>query len=233
MRILALDTSTDQFGVALIDDQRVLATYEILAERPHAVELPQAVTRVLQASRMTLEQVDAFAIDIGPGSFTGLRVGVAFLKALVFRLQKPVVSVISLDVLAANILYAPRVVCPVLDAKQKKVYTAWYRTDSGRVQRTGEPLLLPFDVFLKTLTEPVILMGDGAGVYRQRLQEQLGDRAFFAPAELGFPRAATVGRLAFERLASGEQDDPKTLVPLYLYPRDSSVRKPNATTVSA
>ena len=228
MRLLAIDTSTDQFGVALIDDQRVLAAYEVLAERPHAVELPQAVTRVLQTARMTLDQVDAFAIDIGPGSFTGLRVGVAFLKALVFHTQKPLIGVVSLDALAGNVLYAPRVVCPVLDAKQKNVYTAWYRTDSGRVQRTGEPTLLPVDEFLSKLSEPVILIGDGAAVYRQRLQEQLGDRACFAPAELGFPCAATVGRLALERLAAGEQDDPKTLVPLYLYARDSSVRKPTA-----
>jgi len=228
MNVLAIETSTDQHGVALVDEQRVLASYELLAERPHAVELPQAVTRVLQAGGCRLEQLDGIAVDVGPGSFTGLRIGVAFVKALVFRTKTAVIGVPSLDVLAANIPMAPHRVCPILDAKQRKVYAALYQTRNGVMRKESDYHLTTLDELLPMLDKDrqVILLGDGAALYRQRLTQALGERALFAGPEVWLPRAATLGRLGLERLAQGERDDPSRLVPMYLHPMTCSIQKP-------
>jgi len=227
MRLLAIETATDHLGVAVVDETRLLASYELLAERPHAIELPQAVTRVVQASRCGLGDIDAVAVDIGPGSFTGLRIGLAFVKALVFRMQRPVVGVSSLDVLAAQLAFSSVAVCPLLDAKQRKVYAALYQAKDGTAQKQSDYLLTTIDELITLLKPPVVFVGDGVALYREALAKRLGARAHFASPELWAPRAATLGRLGLARLAQGLHDDPSTLVPMYLYPHDCSVRLPD------
>ena len=225
MNILAIETATDQLGVALVDDTRVLASSELLAERAHAIELPGALTKVLESAGQTLEQVDAIAVDIGPGAFTGLRIGIAFVKALAFRRRTPVIGVASLDVLAAAVPYAQQPVCPILDAKQKKLYAARYDTREGTPRKCADAQLLTVEEWLATLPkEPVILLGSGAALYRETITNALGPRALFAPPDLWLPRAATLGRLGLERIRRGQHDDPSRLVPMYLYPMDCTVR---------
>ena len=228
MRILAIETATDNFGVALVDEARVLASYEVLAQRPHAVELPGAVTRVTQAAGCSLTQLDAIALDIGPGSFTGLRIGLAFVKALLFKLNKPLVSVPSLDVIAHNAAYAATQICPLLDAKQRKVYAALYHHDQGQLVKRSDYQLCTVDELLTIVGgQPVLFLGDGAGLYRERLLQALGSRAAFAAPDLWHPRAVTLGRIARERFEKGQRDDPRDLVPMYLYPMTCSIRLSN------
>lgn len=225
MKLLAIETSSDQLGVAVVSQARVLASYEVLAERPHATELPQAVTRVVQAAETTLDQLDGVVVDIGPGSFAGLRIGIAFVKALIFRLRKPVIGVPSLDVLAMNLPYASQTVCPIVDAKQRKVYTALYRTVEGQPRKQSDYHLVSIDQLLALLPkQPVLFVGDGLGLYQQRLSEALGERAVFAPPEYWLPKTAVLGRLGLARLQQGHRDDPGGLVPMYLYPRDCTIR---------
>ena len=226
MSLLAIDTSTERMGVALVDEQRLLASYELLAQRPHAIELPEAVTRVLRAAGQSLEQLEAIAVDIGPGSFTGLRIGVAFVKALAFARRTPVVGVPSLDVLAANCLYAQSIVCPLVDAKQRKVYAACYRPADGHPRKQTDYALVGMDELLAMLPQdgPMLFVGDGVGLYGKTLTERLGDRALFAPPALWYPAAGLLGHLALDRLGQGQRDDPSSLVPMYLYPRDCTIR---------
>ena len=234
MNVLAIDTATDLMGVALVDERRVLSSYELLADRPHAVELPGAVSRVLQAAGLRLEQLDGIALDIGPGSFTGLRIGLSFVKALVFSLRKPVAAVPSLDLLAAGLCDSAHRVCCLMDAKQGKVYGALYEVQRGRPQRRSDHLLAPVGELLSLCPskEPVAFVGDGAALHRALIQERFGDRALLAPAEFNLPRAAIAGRLGLERLREGLHDDPQTLTPMYLYPIDCTVRPP-ATPVAS
>lgn len=235
MNVLAIETSTDQLGVALVNDQRVLASSELLAERPHAVELPQAVSRVLQAGGCRLEQLDGIAVDIGPGSFTGLRIGVAFVKALVFRTKTAVIGVPSLDVLAANLPMAPHLVCPILDAKQRKVYTALYQPADGALRKTSDYHLTTLEEWIPMLKKagPVVLLGDGVALYRQRLTEALGKQALFAAPELWLPRAPTLARLGGERLAQGQRDDAGRLTPMYLHPMTCTIQQPKPAIAKA
>jgi tRNA threonylcarbamoyladenosine biosynthesis protein TsaB len=223
MTLLAIETSTQQLGVAAVDGERLLSSYALLAEYPHAVELPDAVKRVLKAARTTLEQVEAIAVDIGPGSFTGLRIGLAFVKALAFPTKKPVVGVPSLDVLAANLPFVPRLVCPLLDAKQNNVYGALYRGEAGGLQRKTDYLLGPVEDLLSQIKEPAVFLGDGCARFRDRILERLGSDAAFAAQELWLPRAETLARLGVERLRKGQRDDAASLVPMYLYPQDASI----------
>ena len=229
MTLLAIETATRQLGVAVVDGEAVLSSYELLADNPHAVELPAAVSRVLKAARMTLHQLDGFVVDIGPGSFTGLRIGLAFVKALAFSTKKPVIGVPSLDVLAANVPFAPRPVCPVLDAKQQNVYAALFLTGERQITKRTDYLLGPAAEVLAGFTEPAVFLGDGCGRYRDLILKSC-PKAEFAASELWLPRAATLGRLGAQRFAEGKSDDPAQLVPMYLYPMDCSVRGPDRPT---
>jgi tRNA threonylcarbamoyladenosine biosynthesis protein TsaB len=213
----------------VVNGEQLLSSYELLAEYPHAVELPGAVTRVLEAAHTTLEQVEAIVVDIGPGSFTGLRIGLAFVKALAFPMQTPVIGVPSLEVLAANLPFVPGLICPILDAKQKNVYAALYRLQGGGLIKQLDSLLGPVDSVLALVTEPAMFLGDGCGLYRDRILAQCPQAQFAAP-ELWLPRAATLGRLGRERFLQGHRDDPGSLVPMYLYPLDCSVRSADRPT---
>ena len=223
MPVLAIETSSRQLGAALMEGERLVSSYALLGDNPHAVELPDAVSRVLKAARTTLGQVEAIVVDIGPGSFTGLRIGLAFVKALAFPTKKTVVGVPSLDVLAANLPWVPRLICPLLDAKQKNVYGALYRADAGTLKRQTDYLLGPLEGLLSQIKEPAIFAGDGCALYRDRIVERMGADAAFAAQELWLPRAETLVRLGSERFRQGQRDDPASLVPMYLYPQDASI----------
>lgn len=230
MPILAIETATRRLGVAVLEGGALASSYEILTgDHPHAVELPGAVRRTLSAAGTTLAALDAVVVDRGPGSFTGLRIGLAFVKALVFPIRKPLIGVPSLDVLAAGLPFASGPVCPMLDAKQKNVYAAVYRMEDGTLARQSDYLLGPVDQVLAHAPERTIFLGDGATLYRHRILER-DPNARFAGEEHGLPNAATLARLGAERFANGEQADPATLVPLYLYPQDCQVRSATRTT---
>ena len=229
MNLLAIDTSTKQLGAAVRRGEQLLASYDALGELTHAVELPAVVTRVLQAAQMTLRDIEAIAVDIGPGSFTGLRIGLSFVKALAFPRRIPVVGVPSMDVLASQVPFLSGPVCVVLDAKQKNVYGALYQLEDGRITRHSDYLLGPVDRLLSLITEPTIFLGDGCALYWPRIIERC-PQAQQADAELSWPRASTLARLGVERFAQDRHEDASRLVPLYLYPQDCQVRSATRTT---
>jgi len=229
MAILAIETSTKQLGVTVSDGGRPLASYELLADYPHAVELPGAVTRVLKEAHLTRSAIEAIAVDIGPGSFTGLRIGLAFAKALAFPAKIPLVGVASLDVLVAGVPFADCPMCPILDARQQNVYAALYRLEAGGPVKQTDYLLGPVEEVLARIAEPTVFLGDGIALYRERILARCA-QAQFAEPEFWLPRSSILARLGEERFRAGERDDPARLVPLYLYPLDCSVRGPNRPT---
>lgn len=220
MLVLALETATRVAGVALVNEGRVQKEVFLNHRQTHSQTLMVTVDEVLRECEVSLNQVDAIAVSIGPGSFTGLRIGLATAKGLALGIGKPAIGVPTLDALAYNASLFSGLVCPVLDARKQEVYTAIYQGDGSHVElldryRACSPEVLADEI--KALkVKPVVFLGDGAVRYRDLFQQVLGDAAVWAPANLALPRASSVGLLAWERLQEGKVDDAASIVPVYV-----------------
>jgi tRNA threonylcarbamoyladenosine biosynthesis protein TsaB len=229
VRLLAVETSTLTGAVALLQAGSAVAESRVNVAVTHGERLMAAIDGVLRNARWELGDVDAFAVALGPGSFTGLRIGVSTVKSLAFATAKPVVGVPTLDALAWTLPFCAYPVCPVLDAKKDEVYTALYRTLEGQLElleapRAVAPTTLAEE--LRATTEgPIVFLGDGVGPFAPILSEILGTRARLTPAGLRLPSAVTVGELGVARLTRGEASDPAALVPLYLRPSEAELAR--------
>lgn len=217
MKILAVDTATHTGSVALTDYEVVLAEYSLFSKETHSRRLLQAVEYLLAQTGLALNDIDGLAVTIGPGSFTGIRIGLATFKGLALATGKPVVGISTLDALAANFPVADRLVFPVIDARKGEVFTAaYYPNEEGRLIKTSpESALSPQDLVAR-IEERVILIGDGARSYGEFFEKELGDKAFFAPGPFSFIRASNVAFLAAEKFKAGELVDVVTMVPTYI-----------------
>jgi len=218
MRVLAVDTSTMAGGVALLDGSRVIGESLVDVRTTHSERLMVAVDRALSDAGWAPENLDGFAVTIGPGSFTGLRIGLAAVKGLALALGRPIAAVPTLDAMAAGLPWAMRPVCPVLDARKGEVYACLYRWDGLIMRREWEYLALAPDALAARLTEPVIGVGDGAALIASSWMTPT------EPVRRG-PSAAVVGWLGHERLRRGETVDATTLVPLYLRPSEAALKR--------
>ncbi|HEY7140215.1 MAG TPA: tRNA (adenosine(37)-N6)-threonylcarbamoyltransferase complex dimerization subunit type 1 TsaB [Methylomirabilota bacterium] len=229
MRLLAVETSTMTGAVGLLEGGRVVAESRVSVAVTHGERLMAAIDGVLRAARWELGDLEAFAVALGPGSFTGLRIGLSTVKGLAFATGKPAIGVPTLEALAWRLPYCAYPVCPVLDARKNEVYAALYRTLEGRLElleapRAVAPATLAEDL-RATTSGPVVFVGDAVGPFGPVLGEILGARAHLAPADLRLPSAVTVGELGARALARGETADPADLVPLYLRPSEAELAR--------
>jgi tRNA threonylcarbamoyladenosine biosynthesis protein TsaB len=220
MRLLAVETSTLTGAVALLDGPRVVGESRLNVAVTHGERLLAAVDGILREARWRLEDVDALAVAVGPGSFTGLRIGVSTMKGLAFATGKPLVGIPTLDALAWTLPFAAYPVCPILDAKKGEVYTALYRTLEGRLCRLSpyrvvDPRTLA-DELRRDPGGPVVFLGDAVAPFAEVLVGALGTAARLGPAACRLPSAASLGDLAVQALDRGERADPAALVPLYV-----------------
>ncbi len=220
IRLLGVETSSPVFSVALCDGGHVVNSMRVTdARRPDAV-LADMIQKVTTSAGLKLSGLDGFAISIGPGSFTGLRVGVTTVKTMAWALHKPVLPVSSLEVIAQNHLGSSHPISLFLDARKGKVYTALF--GSGDLKRlTDDQLMAPQDA-LKKMPEDALLVGDGLQRYEE-LVVSGGGRWEIAPASTWIPSAEHLCRLAISRWPRGRVDDPHTLVPEYLYSKESDI----------
>ncbi|MCL4516828.1 MAG: tRNA (adenosine(37)-N6)-threonylcarbamoyltransferase complex dimerization subunit type 1 TsaB [Firmicutes bacterium] len=224
MRIIGIDTSTMVGSVALVNDGRLEGEYTLNVRRTHSERMMPALVRVMEDAGISASQIDGVAVAIGPGSFTGIRIGVAGAKGLAYTLSKPVIGISTLDALAFGMSLAATLICPVLDAKRGQVYTAIYqgagRPDSPP-RRLTEYLAVDIEEVLGKLVElggEVVLLGDGVEPNLPKIQDLLGERARIVPHTVGTMRAGWVAQLGMARLADGVLDDPLSLLPLYVRP---------------
>jgi tRNA threonylcarbamoyladenosine biosynthesis protein TsaB len=225
MRILAADTSTTTGSVALLDDARLLCEWTLLAAQTHNRRLLQTTDECLKAVGWTVEEVDLFAVTIGPGSFTGLRIGLTTVKTLAWALGKPLVGVPSPDALAAPLGYAALPVCPLIDAHRKEVFWAPYLPDGrGGVRRTGAYAVSSIQEVIARTESRTLFCGDGWLVYREVLEQELGDRALGAPAVYHCIRAGFIGQMALARFENGIIEDAMGCVPLYVRPSEAELK---------
>lgn len=225
MRILAVETATPAGGVALLDGERVLGEYCLNIKATHSERLMAAVDQLLSAAGWQLRDAEGLAVSIGPGSFTGLRIGVSAVKGLALALGIPIAAVPTLDALAATLPFAAHPVCPILDARKGEVYASLYHWTDGTLHRDWEYLALAPGALCDRLAGPVIFVGDALETLRGLLESRLGDRAGFAPPGRRLPSAACVGALGAVRLRAGETVDPTTLTPLYLRPSEAELKR--------
>jgi len=218
MRVLAVDTSTMAGGVALVEDGHIVGESLLDVRTTHSERLMLAIDRVLADAGWEPRRLNGLAVTVGPGSFTGLRIGLAAVKGLALALGCPIASVPTLDAMAAGLPWAMLPVCAVLDARKGELYASLYRWDGAAMRREWEYLALSPDALAARLDEPVIGIGDGAAlVPSPRVRVML-------PMRRG-PSAAVVGLLGEERLRRGETVTPTALLPTYLRPSEAELKR--------
>lgn len=224
MKVLGIDTSTLMGSVGLIDGERPIAQYSLNIEVTHSERLMEAVDLVLHGARIKLEDIDGFAVSIGPGSFTGLRIGLGAVKGLCMATGKPAASVSTLEALASNIPYCRYNLCPILDARKKEVYAALFKyKEDGSIVRLTEDMVLSPELLIKYLEGPVVFLGDGVYVYRDFLKGKLGDYAHFAPLNTMLPSGLSVARIGLAKLKRGELIT-STDVPVYIRKSEAEMK---------
>ena len=220
MKILAIDTSGPVCGVSVLVDHAIRYECAVCNKLTHSANLMPMVDAALSASGMNLGDIDRVAVVVGPGSFTGVRIGVSTVKALAHGAGKPCVAVNALEAMAAGIADFSGIVCPIQDARAGQVYGAAFTPGMPpkRLLSDAPMKLEEYVAAILPLGERFLFLGDGMPVHQQRLTELLGDKAVFAAPQCAFLRPASVaylGSLATEEL------DYLQLMPLYL-------RAPNA-----
>lgn len=214
MKLLAIDTSGPVCGVAVLEDERVLCEFTAQNRNTHSTNLMPMAEKALEAAGKRIQEMDAVAAVTGPGSFTGVRIGVATAKGLAHGAGIPCIAVDALEALSASAGEFDGVVCPIQDARAGQVYCAAFR--NGERLTDDEPLQLEeFLGRILPMGERFLFVGDGVSVHRVKIQETLGSKAFFAPPYLSYLRPSAAGSLAVRK---GEPTDYLNLQATYLRP---------------
>jgi tRNA threonylcarbamoyladenosine biosynthesis protein TsaB len=223
MRILAVETATLAGSAALLEGGQVIGESMLDVALTHSERLMAMVDRLLQDCGREVTGLEALAVSIGPGSFTGLRVGIATVKGLGLALGLPVAPVPTLDALACNLPFADAPVCSLLDARKGEVYLSLYQWNDDRMERQWDYLALSPRAAAERLEPPVIVVGDGVTACLPFLS-RLGAGCRVAPASHSVPSAAVVGWLGHGMLESGGGVAAGSLEPLYLRPSEAELK---------
>lgn len=216
MNILMIDTSGPACGVAIMRDGRLIYEAELVNKQTHSQRVMPMADAALAMSDMTTADIDVFGAVTGPGSFTGVRIGVSTVKALAHAAGKPCVAVDALEALAANVTAFDGVVCPILDARAQQVYGAMFKDGKRVLEDVVEKLALFLDR-MEATGEAALFLGDGAPGFEAAIRERLGNKAHFVKPQHNGLRAGSACAVAKERLEKGEATlDYITLLPLYL-----------------
>jgi tRNA threonylcarbamoyladenosine biosynthesis protein TsaB len=225
MKILALDTATETGGVALLEEEIVQAQAQVRVAKTHASQLWKVISFLLEQAGWGLDDIGLWVVTVGPGSFTGLRIGIATIKGLAFATNRPVIGISTLEALAFPFAFCPYLICPIVDARKKEVFYAYFRTGPvGEVISVGEPRNIKPQNLAQEIREPVILVGNGANLYRELFKEALGSKALFPEPHHHLISPAVLGALASSRFQQGFQSTPEELKPLYIRPSDAELK---------
>ncbi len=226
MKILAADTAEKSCSVAVMNGRNLLSEITIVNQETHSRHLMSMMDTCLKMSQLDISNMDAFAVAKGPGSFTGLRIGISIIKGLAAASEKPVVTVSNLDALAQQSVLSDLPICVMMDARKSEVYVCRYRLSDGKLCPKGEPRALSPENVISGIDRPYLFVGSGALLYREKIRQALGELAVFAPDDAHILRASTIARLGYERLLKGESDDLASFVPQYL--RKADIKMPSA-----
>lgn len=218
MKILAVDTSATAASVAVAEENKLIGEFSINTALTHSQTLMPMVDELLKNTGLSVNNIDAVAVNAGPGSFTGVRIGVAAVKGIAFPKNLPCVSVSTLESMAYNMLGNDCIVCSVMDARCSQVYNALFRVKGCTVTRMTDDRALSLTDLkneLRNINEKVVLVGDGAVLCSKFLGEEL-EKIMLAPFNNRIQTASSVAYAAFEKINNGETVKADELMPVYL-----------------
>ena len=223
MKFLAYDTSSEVLGIAIFENDALVTEREFPLFTRHSSDLAPLLARVLRENKTEFEELDVIAVGLGPGSFTGLRVGITTAKVMAYCLGKRIVGVPSIEAIARGAALLGDRVAVIMDAKKGKIYSALYEKRRGRWRVVQKPALRKWGAVLAAVERPTWFVGDAVPIYREAIERKkkrcqaADDRRFY------YPKASVIGQLALARIRKKMFADPFGLEPLYLHPRDCNV----------
>lgn len=218
MKILSLDSATECATAAILDDDKLLGETIINYKKQHSVIMMPMIDGLLKNCGLSISDIDGFAVSSGPGSFTGLRIGMSTIKGLVQGTEKPFVAINSLDGLANNLFNTEGIICPIIDALRGNVYTNFYRFENNKLVSLDEPRLLSMEDVIskcKDFDEKVTFIGDGTLKFKEIILSSLPN-AQIAPGHLNVSKASSIGYLGLHRLINNDSDNVLSTAPVYL-----------------
>lgn len=216
MKILALDTSSMTATVAILDDNKLIGEYTLNHKKSHSQKLMPMIDELIKSCDLTPNEIDVFAVSLGPGSFTGLRIGIATMTAMAQALDKTVVGVPTLEALAFNLHNTQGLVCPIIDAQRDLVYTGVYEWIDGEMVEVMQQQVLSIDELINMLKKEekkVFFVGDALDKFYNILKENLGNQFNVPPTKFLIPTASSVGEVAKLKLEKGIISD---ITPIYM-----------------
>lgn len=223
MKILAIDTTTKFLTIAIYIDGKV-GEYNLEVGRQLSNLITLSIKRVLDAVNLEVKDIDYFACGLGPGSFTGIRIGVATIKGLSWIRNKPVIGISTLDILAQNVKDTDKQIIPVIDAKRNLVYSAIYKKKSGLLKRIGAYLLVSKEELCKRAGKNSIILGDAISLYGDSFVKNIKG-AQILDKDYWYPKAHNLIALTLEKIKAKKFKDAFNIKPIYLYPKECQIKK--------
>jgi tRNA threonylcarbamoyladenosine biosynthesis protein TsaB len=240
MKILAIDTSTMLGGIAIMDESGLIVESRLNVKTTHSERLMTEIEHCLKQSGLKIADIDIFALAIGPGSFTGLRIGLSTVKGFSYATGNPIVSVPTLEALAWNFPFSRYPVCTILDARKKEVYAALFKWEDCNKRELEKP---SEGTFIKLISEisikpeellhnllsvcdndKVIFAGEGAILYRDKITEIMGEKSIFAPPEKMVTSPANVASIGIKKALREEFSEPIKLIPMYIRRSEAEIK---------
>lgn len=213
-KVLAIDTSTYVLGVAVVEDGKVIGEVVTNLNKNHSVRAMPAVDQLLKDCEIKISDISRIVVGQGPGSFTGVRIGVTIAKTLAWSLKIPLVGVSSLELLAANGRYFDGVICPIMDARRGQVYTGLYTWNQSSVETVVEDVnisLVDWLSMVKEKNENVLFIGNDVHLHKETIIEYLGEKAYFAQVSENSPRPSELALIGMKK----EAENVHSVVPNY------------------
>ena len=219
MKILGLDSSGIVASVAIVEDDVLIAEYTVNYKKTHSQTLLPMLDEIAKMTELDLNSIDAIVVAAGPGSFTGLRIGSATAKGLGLALKKPLIAIPTVEGLAYNLYDISGLICPIMDARRKQVYTGIYRFTDHQLKVVEDQMEVPMETVIEKLNqygEAVTFLGDGVSVFHELIAEKMTVPYSFAPAHVNKQRAAAVATLGEIYYRQGKTETAMEHVPDYL-----------------
>lgn len=228
MKALAIDTSTSTLSLAFLENEKVVHFRNYKMDKQMASGINDRISQFLKLCHISLGDIDVFITGLGPGTFTGLRIGVSSVKGLCMGVKKSVIGISSLDAVALSFCKEGSKVCVLNDAKRNKIYAAFYHLENGRLKRVSDYLLDGIDEILELSEDKTLFVGDAVKMVSQKISQHAKKHHLLLRLNLKsncLPQAKNLGILAVDRIKNGDYDNINSLVPMYMHPEDCQVKK--------